>query len=129
MTAFCQHTDNARYILNGQVIESKTLGLIHEKNIDKIDIIKSTDPPEVRITTKKEIVFFDYDALKRWAKFRENENPPIIVDFKKIESERTIMIDKDLIRRMKVDNGKIEIRTHWYNKRRKEQGKPKIVIR
>lgn len=129
LTAWCQHTDSAKYVLNGQVIDSKLMDLIYTKNIDKIDIVKSTDPPEIRITTKKDIEFLDYDALKKRAKVKENENLTIIVDFKTIENEKTIMIDKDLIRKITVDNGTIEIRTPWYNKRKREQGKPNIVIR
>jgi hypothetical protein len=129
LPALCQDGTDGKYLLNGKEIDPNMLELINLKNIDKIDVVKTTTPPEVRITTKKEIEYLDYPALKTKAKVKQSENPSVILDFKQIENEKTMMIDKDLIRKIRVNDGIIEIRTPWYNKRKKDQGKPKIVIR
>jgi hypothetical protein len=128
-TAWCQHNAEVRYVLDGKEIDPGLLDLINLKNIDKIDIVKTNELPEVRITTKKQIEYLDYDALKKRAKVKQNENPSVMVDFKKIENEKAMRIDRDLIKKVRVYNGTIEIRTPWYRKRKKEQGNPRIVIR
>jgi deoxyxylulose-5-phosphate synthase len=129
VTGLCQNGTDVKYLLNGQEVDPKMLDFIWVKNIDQMVMVKTTNPHEVRITTKKEIEYLNYNELKAKAKVKQSENPPVIVDFKKIENEETMMIDKDLIKRIMINNGTIEIRTPWYKKRKKEQGKPRIVIR
>jgi hypothetical protein len=129
VSVWSQHVSEARYILDGKEVDSKLLDLIEVRNIDRMEVVKNTNPPEIRITTKKKIQYLDYKSLKRKAKVKQSENPPVVVDFQRIDDEKTMMIDKDLIKKIRFDNGVIELRTRWYKKRKKEQGKPKILIR
>lgn len=110
-TAWGQSGQKPKYVLNGEEFDSQSVEFISTDNIEKIDVVKDINQPEVRITTKKKIEFLDYAAIKKQAKFNQEDNPGIIIDLKKIENRETLLVDKEIIKDIIAKNGAIEIRT------------------
>jgi hypothetical protein len=122
-------TTQVKYLLNGKQVNQELLELINPKNIESIDVVKSITPPEIRITTKT-INYMDYDAILKKVKCQENQVSSIVIDTKKYYNYKSILIDKSLIKKIKLtDNGTIDIRTVWYKERIKNQSSPQIRIR
>jgi hypothetical protein len=121
------------YYVNGELVLIERVSLINPTNITKIEVVKETEPPEVRITTK-EIVFLTYNQLKQRANVEANKQPNIIVDTETIANKENILIDESFIRKINLlrksgQSSTILVKTKFYKRRIKESKNPSIRIR
>lgn len=115
------------YYLNGQFVTADRISLIYPRNIKKIEVIKDTVPPQVRISTKK-ILFLTYSDIKKKAGVMSSSSPSIIVDTQEYSND--LLIDKRLVRKIElIKSDTILIKTKFYKQRIEDAKNPPIRIR